>query len=159
MQEARPRIAAELGISPGELAGLHRRFEVVPGAQAQVGWGDEGKILAHVGIQKVYSFHMTLSYSRHPFCCFTTSQDLATFFDCHRRAFEHFGEVPMSIVYDRTKTVVRRHVAPGEAVPLHPRRRPSPGITTSPPDVPAIVAGHWRLWMALTREWCGHVHT
>ena len=108
------------GISPGELAGLHRRFEVVPGAQAQVDWGDEGKILAHVGIPKVYSFHMTLSYSRDPFCCFTTSQDLATFFDCHRQAFAHFGGVPMTIVYDRTKTVVRRHVAPGEAVPLHP---------------------------------------
>ena len=29
MQEARPRTAEELGISPGELAGLHRRFEVV----------------------------------------------------------------------------------------------------------------------------------
>ncbi|MCX4554779.1 IS21 family transposase [Streptomyces phaeochromogenes] len=120
LQEARPRIADELGISPGELAGLHRRFEVVPGAQAQVDWGDEGKILAHVGVSKVYSFHMTLSYSRDPFCCFTTSQDLATFFDCHRQAFAHFGGVPMSIVYDRTKTVVRRHVAPGEAVPLHP---------------------------------------
>ncbi|WP_449343666.1 DDE-type integrase/transposase/recombinase [Streptomyces polygonati] len=63
---------------------------------------------------------MTLSYSRDPFCCFTTSQDLATFFDCHCAAFAHFGGVPMSIVYDRTKTVVRRHVAPGEAVPLHP---------------------------------------
>lgn len=63
---------------------------------------------------------MTLSYSRDPFCCFTTSQDLASFFDCHRQAFAHFGGVPMSIVYDRTKTVVRRHVAPGEAVPLHP---------------------------------------
>ncbi|WP_442689630.1 hypothetical protein [Streptomyces pseudogriseolus] len=87
MQEARPRVAEELGISPGELAGLHRRFEVVPGAQAQVDWGDEGKILAHVGIPKVYSFHMTLSYSRDPFCRFTTSQDLATFFDCHRQAF------------------------------------------------------------------------
>ncbi|CAM5534137.1 hypothetical protein STENM327S_00299 [Streptomyces tendae] len=120
LQVARPRIADELGISPGELAGLHRRFEVVPGAQAQVDWGDEGKILAHVGIPKVYSFHMTLSYSRDPFCCFTTSQDLATFFDCHRAAFAHFGGVPTSIVYDRTKTVVRRHVAPGEAVPLHP---------------------------------------
>ncbi|QMU67256.1 IS21 family transposase [Streptacidiphilus sp. P02-A3a] len=120
LQEARPRIAGELGINPGELAGLHRRFEVVPGAQAQVDWGDEGRILAHVGIPKVYSFHMTLSYSRDPFCCFTTSQDLATFFDCHRQAFAHFGGVPMSIVYDRTKTVVRRHVAPGEAVPLHP---------------------------------------
>ncbi|TDU73559.1 IS21 family transposase [Streptomyces sp. KS 21] len=120
LQEARPRIAEELGISADQLAGLHRRFEVVPGAQAQVDWGDEGSVLAHVGIGKVYSFHMTLSYSRDPFCCFTTSQDLATFFDCHRAAFAHFGGVPMSIVYDRTKTVVRRHVAPGEAVPLHP---------------------------------------
>lgn len=73
-----------------------------------------------MGIGKVYSFHITLSYSRDPFCCFTTSQDLQTFFDCHRRAFAHFGGVPMTIVYDRTKTVVRRHVAPGEAVPLHP---------------------------------------
>ncbi|WEO92778.1 IS21 family transposase [Streptomyces sp. FXJ1.172] len=120
VQEARPRIAEELGITPKELAGMHRRFEVIPGAQAQVDWGDEGKILAHLGIPKVYSFHMTLSYSRDPFCCFTTSQDLQTFFDCHRRAFTHFGGVPMTIVYDRTKTVVRRHVAPGEAVPLHP---------------------------------------
>ncbi|MEV5321718.1 IS21 family transposase [Streptomyces sp. NPDC052687] len=120
VQEARPRIAEELGIAPDELAGLHRRFEVIPGAQAQVDWGDEGKILAHVGIPKVYSFHMVLSYSRDPFCCFTTSQDMATFFDCHRQAFAHFGGVPMSIVYDRTKTVVRRHVAPGDAVPLHP---------------------------------------
>ncbi|MFG2395401.1 IS21 family transposase [Streptomyces lavendulae] len=120
VQEARPRIAGELGITPRELAGMHRRFEVIPGAQAQVDWGDEGKILAHMGIEKVYSFHMVLSYSRDPFCCFTTSQDLQTFFDCHRRAFAHFGGAPMTIVYDRTKTVVRRHVAPGEAVPLHP---------------------------------------
>nr|WP_167534912.1 IS21 family transposase [Streptomyces galilaeus] len=120
VQQARPRVAGELGIAPRELAGLHRRFEVIPGAQAQVDWGDEGKVLAHMGIAKVYSFHMTLSYSRDPFCCFTTSQDLQTFFDCHRRAFAHFGGVPMTIVYDRTKTVVRRHVAPGEAVPLHP---------------------------------------
>jgi transposase len=120
LQEARPRIAAELGIAPDQLAGLHRRFEVVPGAQAQVDWGDEGAILAHVGIAKVYSFHMVLSYSRDPFCCFTTSQDLAAFWGCHRRAFTHFGGVPAAIVYDRTKTVVRRHVAPGLAVPLHP---------------------------------------
>jgi transposase len=120
VQEARPRIAQELGFTPSELARLHRRFEVIPGAQAQVDWGDEGGILAPVGIPKVYSFHMVLSYSRDPFCCFTTTQNLATFWACHRRAFAHFGGVPGSIVYDRTKTVVRRHVAPGEAVPLHP---------------------------------------
>ncbi|WP_206185107.1 IS21 family transposase [Thermoactinospora rubra] len=119
--EARPRIAAELAEhNEAGLEGLHRRFETVAGAQAQVDWGEEGAILAHAGIAKVYSFHMVLSYSRDPFCCFTTSQDLATFWECHRRAFTHFGSVPGVIVYDRTKTVVRRHVAPGQAVPLHP---------------------------------------
>ena len=117
--EARARLAKE-GDTESGLQGLHRRFEVVAGAQAQVDWGDEGAVLLEAGIARVYSFHMTLSYSRDPFCCFTTSQDLGTFFDCHRRAFAHFGGVPGAIVYDRTKTVVRRHVAPREAVPLHP---------------------------------------
>ena len=116
--EARQRLARD--DADDRLSGLHRRFEVVAGAQAQVDWGDEGAILLEAGIVKVYSFHMTLSYSRDPFCCFTTSQDLGTFFDCHRRAFAHFGGVPGSIVYDRTKTVVKRHVAPRKAVPLHP---------------------------------------
>jgi transposase len=121
LAEARPRIAAELAVTDeNPLTGLHRRFEVVPGAQAQVDWGDEGDLLAHAGIANVYSFHMTLSYSRDPFTCFATSMDLATFWDCHRRAFAHFGGVPATIVYDRTKTVIKRHVAPGVAVPLHP---------------------------------------
>ena len=102
------------------LTGLHRRFEVVAGAQAQVDWGEEGGLLAHVGIGQVYSFHMVLSHSRDPFTCFTTSMDLATFWQCHRLAFAHFGGVPGSIVYDRTKTVIKRHVAPRAPVPLHP---------------------------------------
>ncbi|WP_456053126.1 hypothetical protein [Actinacidiphila yanglinensis] len=38
LPQARPRIAQELGISPGERVGLHRGFEVVPGAQDQVDW-------------------------------------------------------------------------------------------------------------------------
>lgn len=119
--EARPRIAVELDEGDdNRLRGLHRRFETVAGAQAQVDWGDEGAVLAQVGIPKVYSFHMTLSYSRQPFTCFTTSMDAATWWECHRRAFDHFGGVPGSCVYDRVKTVVRRHVAPGLAVPLHP---------------------------------------
>ena len=121
LAEARTRIATELADGDeNPLRGLHRRFEVVPGAQAQVDWGDEGDLLAQVGIPTLYSFHMVLSYSRDPFCCFTTSMDLAVFWDCHRRAFAHFGGVPGSIVYDRTKTVIKRHVAPRVAVPLHP---------------------------------------
>jgi transposase len=121
LAEARPQIAAELEASDDNpLTGLHRRFEVVPGAQAQVDWGEEGGLLAHVGIPQVYSFHLVLSHSRDPFTCFTTSMDLATFWQCHRLAFAHFGGVPGSIVYDRTKTVIKRHVAPRAPVPLHP---------------------------------------
>ena len=120
VREARVRL--ELAADPSTRPpALHRRFETLPGAQAQVDWGDEGMIDTPTGRRKVYSFHMTLSYSRDPFVCFTHAQDLATFFDCHRRAFAHFGGVPATIVYDRTKTVVRRHVAPRAAVPLHPQ--------------------------------------
>lgn len=112
----RPQIRAELGLDEPGATSLHRRIATLPGAQAQVDWGDEGDLFG-TGV-RVYSFHMTLSYSRDPFCCFVTSMDAATFFDCHRRAFAHFGGVPAAIVYDRLKTVVRRHVAPGKAVPV-----------------------------------------
>ncbi len=111
--EARERLWPE----PPE---LHRRFEVLPGAQAQVDWGDEGFLETPDGPVHVWSFHMTLSFSRDPFCCFVTSQDLVTFWDCHRRAFDHFGGVPATVVYDRTKTVVRKHVRRNVEVPLHP---------------------------------------
>lgn len=111
--EARERISPR----PPE---LHRRFEVLPGAQAQVDWGDEGIVEGESGPVHVYSFHMTLAYSRDPFCCFVTSCDLASFWGCHIDAFAHFGGVPARVLYDRTKTVVKRHVGRGEEVPLHP---------------------------------------
>jgi len=113
----RPQILAELGIVDRG-AQMHRRFEVAPGSQAQVDWGEERGPL--IGTPVVYSFHMTLSYSRDTFCCYTDRTDIATFFGCHVRAFEYFGGVPETIVYDRTKTVVRRHVRPRAPVPLHP---------------------------------------
>jgi len=110
--EARPRIA------PHPID-LHRRFEVLPGQQAQVDWGDEGTIETADGPVHVSSFHMTLSHSRDPFSCFVASQDLVSFWGCHLRAFRHFGGVPSEILYDRTKTVVRRHVGRGQETPLH----------------------------------------
>jgi transposase len=80
---------ARLTATEPEPAGFHRRFEVLPGAQAQVDWGDEGELQTAGGPLRVSSFHMTLAYSRDPFCCFTAAQDLGTFWDCHRRAFAH----------------------------------------------------------------------
>lgn len=80
-QVLRPAVAAELDlVDDNRLVGLHRRFATVPGAQAQVDWGDEGDLFG--AGHKVYSFHMVLSFSRDPFACFTTSMDAATFWDC-----------------------------------------------------------------------------
>jgi len=117
-RDLRPLVEAELDEADEtrRLRGLHRRFATLPGAQAQVDWGHEGDLLGDGS--KVYSFHMVLSYSRDPFCCYVTSMDAATFWGCHPCAFEYFGGVPGSIVYDRVATIVRRHVAPGKAVPL-----------------------------------------
>ena len=50
-----PRIADELGTGDeNPLAGQHRRLETVPGAQAEVDWGDEGALLGHAGIARKY---------------------------------------------------------------------------------------------------------
>jgi transposase len=50
---------------------------------------------------------------------FAGSQDLVTFWACHRAAFTHFGGVPHELLYDPTKTVVRQHV--GRDVTLEER--------------------------------------
>ncbi len=46
--------------------------------------------------------------------------DLAAFWACHVAASSISVGCRAPFVYDRTKTVVRRHVAPGAVVPLHP---------------------------------------
>ena len=159
--EARQRLAARTATT-SRLRGLHRRFEVVAGAQAQVDWGDEGAILLEQGIAKVYSFHMTLSYSRDPFCCFTTSQDLGTFFDCHRRAFAHFGGVPGS---DRLRPHQDRRPPPcrpargGPAAPGGGRvRRSTTGSSSTcwpPTGRPGRVGWSARSRSCATTSWPG----
>ena len=87
------------------------RFETRPGFQAQVDWSHEQPIRTSSGLElPLYCFHMVLGHSRDSFCRLTGSQDLVTFWACHRAAFAHFGGVPRELLYDRTKTVVRQHV-------------------------------------------------
>lgn len=96
---------------PRPLARTEERFETAPGHQAQVDWSYEQPIVTPSGLElPLYCFHMVLGHSRDSFCAFAGSVDLVTFWACHRAAFAHFGGVPHELLYDRTKTVVRRHV-------------------------------------------------
>lgn len=87
------------------------RFETAPGHQAQVDWSHESPIRTSSGLElPLYGFHMVLGHSRDTFVGLVGSQDLVTFWACHRAAFNHFGGIPREILYDRTKTVIRSHV-------------------------------------------------
>jgi transposase len=96
---------------PRSLPRLEQRFETAPGHQAQVDWSHEQPIRTPSGLElPLFCFHMVLGHSRDSFRALTGSQDLVTFWACHRAAFAHFGGVARELLYDRTKTVVRCHV-------------------------------------------------
>jgi len=81
------------------------RLEVDPGTQGQVDFGQvtltiDGKR------KRLWAFIMTLSYSRHRFVRFVEHQDVATWLDCHIRAFKFFGGVPATVLLDNLKSGV-----------------------------------------------------
>ncbi len=88
----------------------YRPVTTLPGEQAQVDWGHFGRIGVDGQQLPLYAFVLTLSYSRWMYVEFTTSQDMATFLGCHRRALAAAGGVPGEIVYDNAKTVTASRV-------------------------------------------------
>jgi transposase len=83
------------------------RLETPPGRQAQVDFGRARLMLAGER-RSLWVFVMTLSYSRHRFVRFVERQDLATWIDCHVRAFSFFGGVPETLLVDNLKAGVLR---------------------------------------------------
>jgi transposase len=84
------------------------RLEVEPGSQAQVDFGYVGTMMdpASGKLRRTWAFIISLSFSRHRFVRFVFRQDIATWIDCHIRAFEFFGGVPATIVLDNLKAGV-----------------------------------------------------
>ena len=83
----------------------YMRFETEPGYQGQVDFGEFQVEQADGSVKKLYLFSMIPGYSRKIYGELVERCDLATFLDCHIRAFEYFGGVPEQLLYERMKNV------------------------------------------------------
>ena len=90
------------------------RFETLPGAQAQLDWGECGTIVEGGVTRRLYLFVFVLGFSRVTFARFTTSMRQPELLSCTREAFETWG-VPQELLVDNMKTAVDRHLV-GEEV-------------------------------------------
>jgi transposase len=81
-----------------------RRFETLPGQQAQVDWMHAGYIEICGRKVKRYAFIMKLGYSRRSYIEFTTSMEQGVLFACMINAYNHFGGIPAEILFDNMKT-------------------------------------------------------
>jgi transposase len=77
------------------------RFETTPGFQAQCDW-----TFLRSGKEPLYGFVMVLGYSRFAYVEITDNMRQETFQRCHKNAFEYFGGIPKTILYDNLKSVV-----------------------------------------------------
>jgi len=77
------------------------RFETKPGYQAQVDW-----TIIRSGKNPIYGFVMVMGFSRMAFVYFTDNMRQETWQECHIKAFEYFGGVPQTLLYDNLKSVV-----------------------------------------------------
>ncbi|WP_156922472.1 IS21 family transposase [Cohnella thermotolerans] len=91
------------------------RFETQPGQQAQVDWG-HFRVEQDGGFKRLFAFVMVLGYSRAMYLEFTEDERLETLMGCHTRAFEYFGGITQTCLYDNMKTVVAGHDEKGEVI-------------------------------------------
>jgi len=81
------------------------RFETAPGEQAQVDFGQLRLWIADA-LTVAHLFVFTLGYSRRQWARAYPHERLDVLLDGHERAFQHFGGVPLSCLYDNPRTQV-----------------------------------------------------
>lgn len=91
------------------------RFETGPGEQAQADWGTTWVELGGQWV-RIRLFVMVLGYSRRNFVRAELREDLPALLRCHEAAFEWFGGLTGTILYDNPKTIVQRRDWEGQEV-------------------------------------------
>ena len=83
-----------------------RRYETLPGKQAQMDWGIVHYIDEKGIVHKAPAFMMILGSSRTKYLEFTKRCDFYSLLRCIVNAFEYFDGVPEIVLTDRMKTVI-----------------------------------------------------
>jgi transposase len=91
---------------PRKPAEAYLRLRTLPGEQAQVDWADFGKVRIGRAMRRLAGFVMVLSYSRSLFLRFYLDQRMPNFLRAHQEAFERFGGVPRTLLYDNLRSAV-----------------------------------------------------
>lgn len=94
------------------------RFETPPGEQAQVDWGDFGKLPDG---QRLYGLSVVLGWSRTMFVHFSNRMVVQELLYGLVLAFEYFGGIPRKLLFDNPKTVVLKRGRSVADSKLHPR--------------------------------------
>lgn len=87
---------------------LVERYETAPGHQAQLDWGECGRVIEDGASKKLYVFVMLLGFSRMLFIRFTTSTRQHVLFECLKLGLERLG-IPRRLLIDNLKQAVDSH--------------------------------------------------
>jgi transposase len=104
---------------PRKPAEAFLELRTFPGEQAQVDWGSFGRRQVMGGERALSAFVMVLSYSRQLHVRFFFDQRMGSFLEGHARAFDFFGGVAKTLLYDNLKSAVLERV--DDAIRFHPR--------------------------------------
>ena len=95
------------------------RLSVIAGEQAQVDWASFGSITVGRAKRSLSCFLMVLSWSRALYARFFLDQTTESFLRGHVLAFEAFGGVPRTLLFDNLKSAVLER--DGDLVRFNPR--------------------------------------
>ncbi|MBC7221247.1 IS21 family transposase [Candidatus Bipolaricaulota bacterium] len=85
---------------------VYCRMRYTPGEEAQIDFGELGRLAENGRKRKVYLFVMTLCWSRYAYYDLVTDQRVETFLRLIRSAFEFFGGAPQRIKPDNLRSAV-----------------------------------------------------
>ena len=111
--ESRVREVVRL-VRPRPVGEAYLRLSMLPGEQGQVDWAHFGTLKIGRALRKLLAFIIVLCFSRKIFLRFFLDARMPSFLRGHVEAFEYFGGVPRTLLYDNLKSAVVERV--GDAI-------------------------------------------